>query len=137
MVKITAPETLMKVATSFDDLENIVKKFDRGMVPIKSPLGNTKQYHLYEEKPEHCMMIISQQIEKKIAPGNYNIQLTITSESQELNKQVYEEFKQRTNLEFREAPEHLQKIMQGLKSVFLVFKEHGKEAVLNFYKGLK
>ncbi len=136
MVKIREPETLIKVATSYEDLEKIVKKFNPNVISVKSILGNTVQYHLYEEKPEHCMIILSQQVKKEVAPGDSNIQLTITSESEDLNKKVYEELSQRTGLEFREAPEFLQKIMPGLNAIFPVFKKHGKEAVITFLRGL-
>lgn len=130
------PETLVKVATSFDDLEDIVKRFSPETVNIPSVMGNTIQYGFFEDKPTYFFMM-SQQINKQVEPKyNYNIILSVTSESRTLNQEVYEKLIEKTHLEFKEAPEFLTKNTGIFNQMFYVLKLRGKDAMIDTFKAL-
>ena len=130
------PETLVKVATSFDDLEDLVKRFSTDIINVPSVMGNTVQYGFFEDSPTYFFMI-SQQIKKQIEPKySYNIILSVTSESSELNQEVYKKLIEKTRLEFMEAPEFLTRNTEIFNQMFYILKFKGKDALINTFKAL-
>jgi hypothetical protein len=128
MVKMDMPKTLTKVAVLYDDLESRVKKFSKEAKPVAVGFGNTLKYGLYNENPPYLMMV-SQQKDKILNAQGYNLILTITSDSDNLNNQIYEDFRQKTNMELREASESLAEMMQAVGVSFVVFKKYGQKAM--------
>ena len=61
---------------------------------------------------------------------SYNILLTITSKSGELNQKIYEEFDGRTNLELKDAPKSLRALMQNMNHIFPLFEKNPERAML-------
>lgn len=125
---MTSPKTLTKVAVLHDSLENRAKKFNQEVQTIALDVGNKVKYGLYNENPPYLMMV-SQQQDKFLTDYGYNIILTISSDSGQLNQIICEEFRQKTGIEMEEAPMLLAKMMEKRGISLEVFKKYGPDAM--------
>jgi len=92
MVNEEIPTTLVRVGIHDDSLEIAVKRSHLQMSKVKYGLGNTIKYCAFNKTGEPYLLMISQQIEKRLSSGMYNAELTITSYSNETNIRAAEVF---------------------------------------------
>jgi len=92
-------------------------------------LGNTIKFGVYEPSPQPYLLIASQQKDKQLTSYGYNFILTITSDSLEFNSRLEKEFMEKTQIQLRDAPAPLSRMMQNINLVLPIFKEHGELAM--------
>lgn len=122
------PKTLVRVGAFNEDLGDVVNKFDENIFPIPFGLGNTVKYGLFNEKESYLLMV-SQQKEKLKFRG-YNVVLSITSYSEERNKQIAREFENSTGPDLNvKVPDFLKETTEFLEMGFKVFEKDPKRAM--------
>ncbi|MEK6882291.1 MAG: hypothetical protein AABY22_21915 [Nanoarchaeota archaeon] len=98
------PETLVRGAIYNEDIEKVLYNFDERFERLDSMLGNTIPFGLYSRVPEPYFILISQQKDRWVSEFGYNVLLSITSESSELNENLFNKLKERTKLDLYNVP---------------------------------
>jgi len=120
--------TLTKIAISRRELGEIVKRFSPEFQRAISFLVNTVQFWTYNKRQKY-LMGVSQQVHKMIAPAGYNIIVTITSSSEEQNRQIAENFQRAAEIELKEASRGLSEHMNYLNQVYPICVNHPDQAI--------
>ena len=134
MEEFEPPKTLVKVGIFIRDLEKALMKFDSEIQQVPIGFIDMYKYVIYKEKPAPYFLMISQR--QEITFEEYNVLLTITSDSDELNQKIYEEFRQKTGISLRDvlAPSSLGTELMGIS--FLAYKKRGEKSFMDFLKKL-
>lgn len=130
MVSEKPPRTLVRAGIYAGELSEAVAESSVGLREVTFSLGNVVKYVAYDSGKEPHLTIVSQQIDKKLSPGGYNTQLSVTSFSDSRNEQVANRFERETGMNFViGSPKGLVALMQNLNFMFPIFLK-GPEAAL-------
>src|SRR3989344_2329514 len=117
------PQTLIKGARFDSPLEEAVKGFTEPLVHIQSGLGNVTKYAVFNKKP--YLLVVSQQIDKLLSHQGYNVLLTVTSYSEQVNNGVKIRFENETGIIFNiEVSESLKERSEIFNFVLPIFEKN-------------
>lgn len=135
MVSLNQPQTLVKVGVFNGDLEEAVRKFNPNIESLSLGLGNTNKFAIFDTISEPYLFIIAQQKNKIINPEGYNTSLSITSNKWKTNLQVYENFKDLSEISLEiEPPEYFKQNVQIINLAFPIFEKNPNVA-MSFLRG--
>ena len=115
MVDTTEPRILSRVESVDEELGEITKR--SGYEFIRIPIGdilNEKYAHLDPDR-KYAIMVSSNLVDDN--SRDYNFILTITSRSNDVNKQVLDNFSKKTGVDLRMSLSDLAKVLNGIDIV--------------------
>ena len=127
MAIIECPVTLTRVGDFNGDFYERVRRFSTEVLPLPSIQPSLKKYGLFDDSNPPYLLIVSNS-QPQMRP-DYNVILTVTSESAEHAVKVADYFSRRSEIPLREAPSDLQRLMGGINSCFGVFKKNPRQAI--------
>jgi len=136
MVLFELPQTLVRLGRFDGPLEEAAGKFREPLAPILLSLGNTVQYAFFKACENPYFLMVSQSIDKMTIPPGYNTILTVTSHSDERNREVAGRFESETGLcPNLNVPGLLQSQLNDTGECFKVFEKEPYAAMRFLRKG--
>ena len=128
-------KTLTRAGKFDNQLEEAVKGFTEPLTKVQVGLGNTVKYAMFKQDAEPYLLMVSQQIDRLVNSFGYNTILTLTSYSDERNKQVAEQFEKETGINLNvKIPEQLKRHFPLMGMTFQAFEKNPK-AAMEFLRG--
>jgi len=125
----TLPQTLVRVGRFDKPLKDAATRSHERLEPAKFGLGNTTKYATFSQGSPHYLLMVSQQKAKVRTAAGYNVILTVTSRSDEQNKEVVDRFESETKIPLDlSVPRALQLQMTMMGASFQAFESSPREA---------
>ena len=113
------PQTLVRTGVFYDNIEDLIGYCILDFISAPSRLGNSKIYISFNPSGNPYLMIVSQQIDRKLNLYGYNVSLTVTSFSRKRNNELADQFEAETGIELKlRTPRNVIKYFQDVNLVF-------------------